>query len=146
MKKVSGVFIFSSLIALLLFSCHKNPLTTDPSDKLEFSEDTVIFDTVFTTLGSTTKRLLVYNPSDKKINISSIYLAEGSASKFRLNVDGTPGISHKNIEIEGKDSLFIFVEVTLDASGLNNPFIITDSILFMTNGNSIFSRGNNSIV
>ncbi len=134
MNKTRILFLFVS-IAALLFACRKDMLTTDPSDKLTFSADTVIFDTVFTTIGSTTKRLLIYNPSDKLIVISSIMLAGGSASKFRLNVDGIPGISHNDIEIQGKDSMFLFVEVTLDASGQNNPLIVSDSILFMTNGN-----------
>lgn len=134
MNKTRVLFLFIS-VAALLFACRKDPLSTDPSDKLEFSNDTVIFDTVFTTIGSTTKRLLIYNPSDKRIVISSIQLAGGSASKFRLNVDGVPGVSHHDIEIQGKDSMFLFVEVTLDASGQNNPLIVSDSILFMTNGN-----------
>ncbi len=133
--KIFRLLFISALIAFVLYSCRKDLLTTDASDKLEFSRDTVIFDTVFTTIGSTTKRLLIYNPSDKRIIISSIQLANGSASKFRLNVDGIPGIAHHDIEIQGKDSMFLFVEVTLDASGQNNPLIVTDSILFMTNGN-----------
>ncbi len=134
MNKTCILFLFIS-VAALLFACRKDPLSTDPADKLDFSTDTVIFDTVFTTIGSTTKRLLIYNPSDKRIVVSSISLAGGSASKFRLNVDGIPGISHQNIEIQGKDSMFLFVEVTLDASGQNNPLIVSDSIIFMTNGN-----------
>ncbi|MGE0637701.1 MAG: choice-of-anchor Q domain-containing protein [Bacteroidia bacterium] len=134
MNKTRVLFLFVSLAALL-FACRKDPLSTDPADKLEFSSDTVIFDTVFTTIGSTTKRLLIYNPSDKRVVISSIQLAGGSASKFRLNVDGIPGISHQDIELQGKDSMFLFVEVTLDPAGQNLPLLVTDSILFMTNGN-----------
>jgi hypothetical protein len=134
MNKTRILFLFIS-VAALLFACRKDPLSTDPADKLDFSTDTVLFDTIFTTLGSTTKRLLIYNPSDKRVVISSIQLAGGSASKFRLNVDGIPGISHQDIELQGKDSMFLFVEVTLDASGQNNPLIVSDSIIFMTNGN-----------
>ena len=134
MNKTRILFLFIS-VAALLFACRKDPLSTDPADKLDFSTDTVLFDTIFTTLGSTTKRLLIYNPSDKRVVISSIQLASGSASKFRLNVDGIPGISHQDIELQGKDSMFLFVEVTLDASGQNNPLIVSDSIIFMTNGN-----------
>ncbi len=133
--KFHRVIIVCFLFSALLFACKKDLITTDPNDKLEFSNDTVIFDTVFTTIGSTTKRLLIYNNSEKRIIVSSIQLASGSASKFRLNVDGVPGISHHDIEIQAKDSMFLFVEVTLDASGQNNPLIVTDSILFMTNGN-----------
>ena len=37
--------------------------------------------------------------------------------------------------ILGEDSLFIFVEVTLEVNNLTNPLVIEDSIIFMTNGN-----------
>ena len=76
-----------------MFSCKKDVLITDPSAKLEFSTDTVIFDTVFTTVGSITKQLKVYNTHKQPIIISNIYLAGGSNSKYRMNVDGIPGTS-----------------------------------------------------
>ena len=108
-------FLLFLLTGLTLLSCRKEEkITTDPSAKLEFSGDTVLFDTVFTTVGSTVASLLVYNPNDKKIVISSIQLAGGSASQFRLNIDGVPGASASNVEISGHDSLYIFVEVTVD--------------------------------
>ena len=87
---------------------------TDPSVMLEFSADTIIFDTVFTTVGSTTEILKFYNRENQAIEVSSIYLAGGSASQFRINVDGISGTEFENIEIPAEDSLFIFVEVTVD--------------------------------
>ena len=104
--------------------------------KLTFSNDSVIFDTVFTSLGSATHRLMVYNPSASKIKIASIALAGGSSSDFSINVDGEPGASVKDIELGGGDSLFIFLRVTIDPNNENNPFVVEDDLQFNTNGNN----------
>ena len=116
-------------------SCRKDELTENPSDKLSFSTDSVYFDTVFTTLSSVTKRFRVYNPNNKRIKISSIRLASGSSSLFRINVDGVPGTSITDVEIDAGDSIFVFAEVTIDPNNELNPFVVSDSILFETNGN-----------
>ncbi len=116
-------------------SCKKDTLITDSSAKLDFSEDTIIFDTVFVTMGSTNSQLVVYNKHNQKINISNIKLAGGTASRYRINVDGVPGYSFTDIEIAANDSMYIFVEVTIDPNSSNLPFIVTDSIVFETNGN-----------
>ena len=130
-------YFFLFLFAITIFnSCRKEEkITSDPSAKLEFSGDTVLFDTVFTTVGSTVASFLVYNPNDKKVVISSIQLAGGETSQFRLNIDGVPGASASNVEISGHDSLFIFVEVNIDPTNALSPFLVKDSILFSTNGN-----------
>ncbi len=126
-----------AVISLLFFSsCKKETGTdTDPSIKLNFSVDTVIFDTVFTSVGSITQHLKVYNPSDNRINISSISLAGGASSRYRINIDGEPTFGVHDVELDGNDSLFIFVRVTIDPNDNNSPFVVTDSILFETNGN-----------
>ena len=56
--------------------------------QLEFSVDTLMFDTIFTTVGSTTQRLKVYNPYQENVLISRIRLAGGDFSNFRLNING----------------------------------------------------------
>ncbi len=129
-------FVFLFLVTILCINaCRKDDILTDSSAKPEFSTDTVLFDTVFTSLGSTTQQLLVYNRNSRPIRISSIRLAGGSSSTYRLNVDGIPGKVFSNIEIPEKDSLFIFVEVTVNPNSALTPFILQDSILFETNGN-----------
>ncbi|CAG0991166.1 hypothetical protein FLAV_02315 [Flavobacteriales bacterium] len=132
--KKSGYIFLLAIVVIFSFSCRKDKLLTDPSALLKFSLDTVLFDTVFTTIGSTTKRLLVYNTHNKSILISSIQLAGGKNSNFRINVDGLPGDAQQ-IKIRPKDSLYIFIEVTVDPNNTNSPFVISDSILFITNGN-----------
>ena len=123
------------LSALLLSDCRKDDFSDDPSATLEFSTDTVMFDTVFTTVGSATEIFTVYNPQNKPVRISSIRIAGGTSNGYRLNVDGVPGSSFTDVEIAAKDSIFIFAEVTVDPNSLNSPLVVSDSILFETNGN-----------
>ena len=94
-----------------------------------------MFDTVFTTIGSTTQHLKVYNPYDQKVLISSVKLAKAETSNFRLNVNGVSSNEVKNLEIAPFDSLYIFVEVTIDPNGQNLPLVVKDSIEFVTNSN-----------
>ncbi|MGQ0828818.1 MAG: right-handed parallel beta-helix repeat-containing protein [Bacteroidota bacterium] len=128
-------FIFLSSL-LILSSCKKDELLTDSSAKLEFSTDSVLFDTVFTQVGSTTKIFRIYNRHRQPINISKAYLAGGTSSQFRLNIDGISGTSINDIEILGGDSLYAFVQVTVNPTGSNSPLIISESVFFETNGNT----------
>ena len=134
---VKNLIYFLSTIAILigfipLNSCNK--MKGFSKENLTFSVDTIVFDTVFTTVGSTTKQFKIYNPSSKSIQIDEIELMGGDQSPFRLNVDGEKGTFLENMVMEGKDSLFAFVEVTLAANAQNQPLIIEDSIRFRTNG------------
>lgn len=129
-------YLFAILLFITLFGgCKKDEFETDGARKLSFSEDTLLFDTVFTSVGSATQLLTIYNTADKPIKISTIRLATGSSSFFRLNVDGVAGKSFSDVEIGANDSLFIFAEVTVDPNNDLNPFVVSDSILFVTNGN-----------
>lgn len=119
--------LFGSIVA-----CKKDKEFT--KDHLDFSADTLLFDTVFTTVGSTTKRFKIYNNNFGAINIEEIQLMGGESSPFRINIDGVSGVYHKQIELDGRDSLFGFVEVTLQVNGATNPMVISDSIRFLTNG------------
>ena len=134
MRKLTIFFLFGMILAasFQLTSCKK--ATFFSSEHLDFSKDTVVFDTVFTTVGSTTKRLKIYNRNNRNLKVDEIELMGGSNSPFRINVDGLSGTVFKDLEIEGNDSLFIFVEVTLDPNNGTLPMIIEDSIRFRTNG------------
>lgn len=134
--RISNLFIFLILVAIILISCRKDELvTTDPAVKLSFSTDTVLFDTVFATIGSSTRQLMVYNTNKNRIRLSSIRLAGGGSSPFELNIDGVAASEIADVEIPGEDSIYIFVRVTVDPTNENNPFIVNDSIVFETNGN-----------
>ena len=126
-----GLMIFISLNV----SCKKNKLLVGARYNVEFSKDTVLFDTLFTTIGSTTKYFKCYNNYNGILNIENIRLENGTNSQFRINVDGVSNVNFENIEILPGDSLFIFVEVTIDPGGIDLPFVVEDKIVFTTNGN-----------
>jgi hypothetical protein len=131
----AGLLIASFLGLVLINSCRKDDtFDNNPGFKLAFSSDTIVFDTVFTTIGSVTKQLHVYNHGDKPVKISSIKLARGDNSPFRLNIDGYASPEVLDIELKANDSLFIFVKVTIDPNNSSNPLIQSDSILFSING------------
>ena len=115
-------------------SCRKDFSTLPNFGKLEFSKDTVFLDTIFTNIGSATYNLKVYNRSSNAITIPSIQLENGSASNYRLNVDGIPGMEFNDIDILAKDSIFVFIETTINVSNEPNP-LYTDKILFDTGSN-----------
>ncbi len=132
MKQYTILYIFSLAISLSFSSCKKTELFS--KSNVTFSTDTLVFDTVFTTIGSTTKNFKIYNPDSKTIEIEEIELMGDKNSPFRINVDGTSGTKFLNKKIEGKDSMFVFVDVKLNVIGKNLPAIIEDSIRIKTNG------------
>ena len=119
------------LLTILLFACKKDLMDNDQSATLHFSTDTITFDTIFASIGSITKTLTVYNRNNFDVK-SNIALLGNSAANFRMNIDGIPGNSQTNIEIPAKDSIFIFLEVTIDPSSSNTPYILSDSLVFTT--------------
>jgi hypothetical protein len=116
-------------------SCKKDIVTTNPGDKLALGQDTLTFDTVFTQRGSATRLVKIYNPNSNPIVISQVRLAGGASSPFRMNLDGDAGTSFEEIRVEAQDSMYLFAEVTIDPTDVNNPFVVRDSVLFLTNGN-----------
>lgn len=115
--------------------CRKDQWATDTSQNVTFSADTVLFDTVFTTIGSVTLPLKVYNPHTASISLSDITLMGGAESAYRLAVDGFNGTQFEDVEIGPEDSLWVFIEVTIDPNNVSSPLIEEDSIRFVTNGN-----------
>jgi hypothetical protein len=128
------LFLFFSML-IVFSSCRHEEFIESADVKLRFSEDTLIFDTVFTSVGSITLVMQVYNDYSSAVRISSLRLANRNSSYFRLNVDGMPGREFTNVEIPANDSIFIFCEVTIDPNNNSTPFVIADSIVFTTNGN-----------
>jgi hypothetical protein len=129
--------VITSIISITLFmNCRKDRINTSPNAKLGFSQDTILFDTLFTTIGSTTRYFRVYNPTNEKLIISAISLEQGTQSQYRINVDGLSGVSFNDIEVPAKDSIFIFVQVTINPTAQNSPLLVEDKIKFLTNGNS----------
>ncbi len=134
-RKHLAIFFTIILTLLTITSCDDwDNYSTDSSLRLTFSQDTLRLDTILTDIGSSTHILKVYNHNSEALNISSITLANGERSGFRMNVDGIRGNHHTNVEIRQRDSLFIFIEATLPQVNSDAPVFTTDSIVFITNG------------
>lgn len=134
--KIQNILLLLGAVTLIAFNaCRKDNFSTDPGAKVAFSQDTVFFDTLFTTIGSTTQAVRIYNNNNRDIKISSIELEGGADSPYRINVDGVSGDVFSDVEIASGDSLWMFVEVTIDPGDVNLPFIVEDRIHFTTNGN-----------
>ena len=109
-------------------------LRFSPAQKKDigFSSDTVFLDTIFTAIGSSTYNLRIYNQSDRNIEIGSIRLGQGSDSQFRLNVDGMHGQDFNEVEILAKDSIYVFIETTVDIkdyAATATEFLYNDQLL-----------------
>jgi hypothetical protein len=126
------------LYVIVLMSCSKTSFISSPDASINFSSDTLHFDTVFTTTGSVTQSLKIFNLNGQKLRLSNIKLMGGAASAFKLNVDGTPGADFSNIELEPNDSIYVFVSASINQNTTNLPFIVHDSILVSYNGNNRF--------
>ena len=125
------------MLAFAFSGCKKeHQISDDPNLKLSFSADTVMFDTVFTSLGSATHQLRIFNKSDNDLNISSIRLTGGESSPYRFNLDGENGVEFYDKVIPAGDSLFSFLRVTINPNDLNSPFVVEDELEFVTNGNT----------
>ena len=133
MKPVRNLFLFSLII--LFFACTKESFTNDSSAVLRTSVDTLHFDTVFTSTGSTSQFIKILNDNDKGVHISSVRLFGGSASPFKINVDGTAGPQVNNTDVLADDSVYIYVTVSINPSAVNLPFLVRDSIEINYNGN-----------
>ncbi len=142
--------LFICVVAFFFAACNKDEdITADMNAKISFSTDSVLFDTVFTAIGSTSRRLKIYNRNPKAINISHIKLSGGSSSPFSLNINGQAVTEADLIKLNGNDSINVFVKVSINPSTQNLPFIVQDSLLFYYNGNKqkipLVAYGQNAI-
>ncbi len=124
------------VVTISFSSCFKENFDTSPNAQLAFSTDTLRFDTVFTELGSATLAFRAHNQNDLSVRVSRIYL-EQQSSRYRINVDGFTGPEIQDVEIRGKDSIWVFVEVTINPDDplSVSPFVTEDYLVFETNGN-----------
>ncbi len=134
MKKLLLVLI----VAFAAFSCKKDSFTAGKNAIVLFSADTVFFDTVFTSTGSVTEAVKIYNDNNQKISLSGIRLMGGASSSYSININGIAGPERDNIEVDAGDSIYVFVAVKIDPSAANLPFVIQDSIQISYNGNQRF--------
>jgi hypothetical protein len=134
LREFAITIVITLSLLFCISSCNKDSMfNNDDSFRLKFSADTVLFDTVFTTVGSITKSFKIFNNSDKKVVLHTVELGGGQSSNYRINVDGRSGIRFQNMEMRAGDSLWVFVEVTVDPNNMTTPLLVQDSVLFYVN-------------
>lgn len=122
--------VLALLAPVLLPSCQREGYIDENEVVLQFSADTVAFDTVFTAMATTTRQVRVYNRSGRDVLLGSVTLEGGRESRFRLNVDGDTSFVARNIEIMAGDSIFIFIQACINPNDQTTPFVVEDAIRF----------------
>lgn len=122
------------LFLFFLIACTKDGFLDAPDASIRLSADTLRFDTVFVTTGSTYQPFTLANDYNQKIRLNSVRLGGGIQSPFKLNFNGQAGSRFDNIVLEKKDSLYGWIQVNIDPSNNNLPFVVRDSILVEFNG------------
>ena len=137
MKGSRNIFVICLLaIILWLPACKEYKVSDDPSLQLSFSCDTLRFDTVFTEQGSATAQVMVYNRNKNALVIDRVWLTKGGT--FVANVDGEADLTRlTRLQINGGDSLFVFIRVDIDPTNSDAPVLVTDRLNFhLANGNT----------
>ena len=130
MKKLVLAF-YMILMSAIFVACNEDAgFSVSPSLRLEFSADTISFDTLFTDCISPSAMFTVRNRNKNGLRISDVRLASGGESGFNVLVDGQYGAVMRDLEIRANDSLFVLVSVNLDRNGLDVPFLVQDSLVF----------------
>ena len=123
--------LFTVALMMAVMGCREDVgFSVNPAHRLTFSSDTVRFDTLFTEVSSSTYSFLIYNRHKESLLITQAALSGGDDSPFRVNVDGLSETTFGDIAVRGGDSLFVFVEVTVDPRGQDEPFEVCDSLWF----------------
>lgn len=129
---------FLSFCVLIAFacisSCQKDTFNNSEDARIDLSADTLYFDTVFTSVGSVTQSFKIINPNNQKLKLSSIELAGGASSPFKININGVPANELSNEIIGANDSIYVFVQVFVNPDNSTAPFILEDSIGIRYNG------------
>lgn len=127
------VLIFLSVV-MFLTACKKESFISSPDARITITADTLKYDTVFPTTGSVSQLFKIVNENNQKLRLSSVKLMGGATSAFKMNVDGISTTEATNIDIEANDSVYVFVQVNVNPSSANLPFVIRDSIQVSYNG------------
>ena len=118
------------MLAMMLYSCAREDVYMGDDIDISTSRDTIMFDTVFTEVGSATRSFKLYNSKSKAVAVD-IKLQGGATSFYRINADGIVGPEINNATIQANDSLYVFVEVFIDPDLplSKSPFVVKDQVV-----------------
>lgn len=131
--RLAAAVTLAALLTATAVSCERrggDPLTGPLP--LRFSTDTVMFDTVFTGIGTITRRFTAHNTGKSDLRLDRVWLGRGGQSPFSINVDGAHGPAVEGVEIARGDSAYIFVEANIDPG--RDQMVEIDSVRFQAGG------------
>ena len=139
MRHLFPFLLLLSCLTTFLPGCEPKEEMVQTSGSLTLKQDTVLFDTVFTTVGTVTKRYWVYNENRGAVR-TDISLAGDAGATYSLIINGDAGPSASNVLIRGNDSLQVLVRARLGATGADTTFVVADRLRFVTNGREQMAR------
>lgn len=118
------------IVLCALVSCSDDEqFTTSRGDVLTLPEDTLKMDTVFSGVSSSTYTFWIHNKNSQALRVNDIRLANGTKG-FRVNVDGEYlNRNIRGLEVLGKDSLLVFVELTPATTGKAEPQPVDEQLV-----------------
>ncbi|MBD2723783.1 hypothetical protein [Hymenobacter armeniacus] len=137
MRYLFPLFLVLSCLLTFLPGCEPKEDLIQTSGSLEMGADTVLFDTVFTTIKTVTKRVWVYNRNSGAVK-TDVSLAGLAGNTYSLIINGDAGPVVNNVTVRGNDSLLVLVRATLGDNGqatVAKKFLVEDEVRFRTNGN-----------
>lgn len=115
-------------MAFMAAACEREAFDAEDNVQLRLSTDSILFDTVITARSTITQSFKIYNPADRAILIDNIKLENDEGQTYRINVDGAPG-NVFDYRIGAQDSLFVFVEATINPDDQTQPFVIEGKVV-----------------
>lgn len=125
-----GVVVLALMACIsVFFSCKKDTTPFEGNARITVSSDTLFFDTLFTKVGSATQFFKIYNKETSPVLVD--IRQEKGLTQYRFNVDGQGNLDDGPYEIGPNDSIYVFVEVTIqpDAPVSVSPFFVEDKII-----------------
>lgn len=132
-----GAVVWVVLFLFLFSMCDdSDDFTSSPSALLSFSQDVISFDTILSSVPTSTKQLVVYNRNGEGVRIQSVQLQKASGTPFRVNVDGSYldpdlGAVAYDFDVRSGDSIRVFIETTASDSGSDLSHVLTDTLVFL---------------
>lgn len=121
------------MLTCMLAGCKNEIITDNPASRLVFSCDTLTFDTVFTSIGSSTQRVMLRNPNANAIRIDRVM--QDNRNEFSINIDGENDLNALSGKvIRGGDSIYIFVRVYVNPSAHTEALRVEDNLRIVANG------------
>lgn len=133
------IYIIAFLFVMLAFcACiDEEKFDTRAGARIEFSSDTLRFDTVVAAEGTSTRTMMVYNRNKDGVSITDVRFDGGKSKGFYVNVDGmyvNDGMS-QTIDVRSDDSLYVIVELMPESFDKDYPVeIVQDLIFTLSNG------------